>query len=88
MGTHTHISSYANIINVITQAWVLISGGQRGHANLPTYLEGGGGWMEQYIKCPPLFRWPIQKFYQICMTTLTPEEWATVDLQPQNHHRA
>ena len=46
MGTHTHRSSYANIINVITKAWVLISGGQRGHANLPTYLEweGEGGW--------------------------------------------
>ena len=62
MGTHTHRSSYANIINVITKAWVLISGGQGGHANLHLFRVGGGGWMEQYIKCPPLFRWPIQNF--------------------------
>ena len=25
--------------------------------------------------------WPVQTFYQICMTTLTPEDWATVDFQ-------
>ena len=47
------------IINVVTKAWVLISGGQGGqggHANLHLFRVGGGRWMEKNIKCPPLFR--------------------------------